>query len=165
MKITLQLEDFALTSLRIDWALPPMGEMDPTGTTELGFDYKVATHHSDPWKYRMTFQAAIDEKTGNGEPQGYRIRAEIIGYFRLDPEVPEAKRDAQVLINGVSQLYSTLRGVIATATGSFAGDKFVMPSIMPQDLVRQVEENRARRLAEGPSKAAGDDGETTQSSP
>lgn len=156
MKISLQLEDFVLSSLHIDWTPPAVGKVDLPKSTQMRFDYSTGTHVSDPLRHRMTFKAEFLEKAEGDLPHGYRIQAEIIGFFRIDPDLPEEKRQAQVRINGVSQLYSTLRGLIAAATGSFPGGKFVLSSIMPHDIVRQVEEKRAHSASEQAPKAKTD---------
>lgn len=144
MKISLQLEEFVLNSLHIDWTPPAVGKAAPPQSTQMRFDYSLGTHVADALRHRMTFKAEFQEMAEDDLPQGYRIQAEIAGFFQIDPDLSEEKRQAQVRINGVSQLYSTLRGLLAAATGCFPGGKFVLPSIMPQDVVRQIEEKRAQ---------------------
>jgi hypothetical protein len=153
MKIPLQPEEFVLNSLHVDWAPPSPGKAASPKSTRMLFDYSMGTHIADPLRHRMTFKAEFLEMAEDELPQGYRIQPEIVGFFQIDPELPEERRQAQVRINGVSQLYSTLRGLIAATTGSFPGGKFVLPSILPQDVVRQIEEKRSQSLLKRSARA------------
>jgi hypothetical protein len=60
-----------------------------------------------------------------------------------------------VRVNGVSILYGILRGIIANATGMFPNGKFLLPTVMPQDIVKKIEaEKAAARQAKPDTKPA-----------
>ena len=95
----------------------------------------------------MHFRATFHQIGARRQKVGYSINCEIVGLFCLTKAAPQGKEDLLFRLNGVSQLYGALRGIISTATGSFAGGLFVLPSIMPQEIVEQTEKRRASRSA------------------
>ena len=72
------------------------------------------------------------------EPAGYDVEADIVGFLRVDEEMPDEEKDKLVPANGVSVLYGVLRGVVGASTGAFAGGKLVLPTMMPHDIVKTV---------------------------
>lgn len=115
------------------------------------FDYEVGVHKVEKNRYKVTFRLTAQEQTQNGEPLGKNIDAEITGTFLFEKSKAKDEMDFYARMNGISTLYGILRGVIATSSGLFPGDKIVLPSIMPQTIVALVDEAR-HNLENAPHK-------------
>ncbi len=98
----------------------------------------------------MDFRFKLQEQTADQKPLGFRLTVEIVGFFTIGDQIPPEKVELQTRVNGVSVLYGILRGLVANVTGSFPVGKLVLPTVMPQDIVNDVE----RRKAEERNKEA-----------
>lgn len=142
----LQLDDYFLTRLHVDFAMPDDGKAEIENVA-IDFDYDVLVNREDPLLFFLVLRIFVAEETEDEERVGHRIDCEINGNFRMPEEIPEEQREAMRRINGVSILYSTLRGIVGGVTGSFPDGLFCLPTIMPQDVVRRVEERKERERA------------------
>lgn len=149
MQPVCQLEEFALTKLHVDFQ-PPKRDEAQVSQASFAFDYAVATQEKQQHRYRLTFQVGCKEVTDTSEPVGASIEAEIVGYFTFDVSDSKEKMDKLIRLNGVSILYGILRGIVATTTGVFPGGKFVLPTVMPQDIVTRVENQKAKSNSSEP---------------
>jgi len=144
MTPVLSLEEFFLTKLNIEWKAPAGNVKVSVESVDMNFEYDVARHVKDPLRRRMIFRAKCSEKTKKDERVGYVIEAEIVGLLVISDSGDEKRNEAIFRINGVSLLLGILRGMVATTTGSFPGGKFNIPSIMPQTIVKNIEEEKAK---------------------
>ncbi len=132
------LHDFFLTRLTVEW-------FEPEKATEIrlrfSFDYDVAYNRDDPNYYRLTFRMS-------GQPDvspkaGYEIDTEIVGYFSFPKETPKDQKEYLIRINGTTILYGILRGELASVTGMFPHGKITLPTVMMQDVIVQLEREKA----------------------
>ena len=141
--LKLQLEDFFLTRLNVVWHPPTKPqEVD----SEFGFGYVVGRHKTDARRFQLTFNIHTEPKVKT-PPVGYAIDCQIIGLFSFIEGVPENEMQQLIRVNGCTILYGILRGQIASVTGSFAGGKFNIPTVMMQEIVQEVEADKAAERA------------------
>lgn len=144
----LQLEDYYLTQLHVDWGIPSTKEPIKVESTECSFDYEVGVHTKAPQRRMLKLKVKMQEQDEKGQKVGFRIETEMTGHFSFTEATPSGKEEYVLRVNGVSMLYGTLRGILGTITGSFPGRRFSLPSIMPNEIVKQVEEAREKRSAQ-----------------
>ena len=144
---TLQLDNYFLTRLQVDLALPKTDQVIEVKATDCVFDYDVAIHKERPQHRLLRFKAIFQELDGQKQKIGYHVECEMVGFFTVTEATPKGQEEAVIRLNGVSQLYGALRGILATATGMFACGRLNLPSIMPQEIVEQVEKRRAAAQA------------------
>lgn len=138
----LQLEEFYLTRLHIDWHQPPdakgKGRMLVQGMNAV--DYDVMRRRGDARLFALKLRYTLRPT----EPKaGLEIDSEIVGIFRFPKTMPEDEMQKLIRINGGMILYGILRGEIACHTGSFPGGKFVLPTVNMPDIVRRIEAAKA----------------------
>jgi preprotein translocase subunit SecB len=148
MRKILQLEDFSLSRLHVDWHEP---EGDAKVMVESFLDYDVARHRRDKKRFRVDLRVRIAPPV-KGPKVGYEIDSEIVAIFSFPEGVAEDQMQRLVRFNGCFILYGILRGEIASFTGSFPGGKFLLPTVDMEEVVRAVEKRRAER---GSIKRAG----------
>ena len=136
--LKLQLDEFFLTRLHVDWHFP---EKPQQVTSGFSFTYDVARHKTEPKRFRLSFtlRTTPQDKT---PPVGYEIDCQIVGLFSFVDGVPENEMQSIIRINGCTILYGILRGQIAGITGSFAGGKFNLPTVMMNEVVKAVEDDK-----------------------
>lgn len=152
----LLLEDYFLTRLHLDWHFPPDGPAVQVKKVRSQFDYEVAKHTTDPRRRMLKFRAAFQELDANQQHLGHRVECEVVGLFSFTEATPKDKEEFLIRVNGISMLYGALRGLLTSATGAFPSGRFAMPSIMPQDIVNEVETRHAEEAAKAkpPSEPA-----------
>jgi len=148
MSPTLQLENFYVVSLNVDCVPPGAKFPVEVQLTNSSFDYDIGARKEDPARRVMQFKAFFQQLDGNQQKIGFTVRCELIGLFRFTEATPKGKEEAVLRINGVSQLYGAMRGIVSAATGSFPFGHFILPSIMPQEIVEQVEKDKAAASAQ-----------------
>ena len=158
----LLLEQHFLKRLHIDWKAPSSEPMSPVATTRCSFDYEVAVHRTEPLRRMLTFRLQAQQLDHEQQAVAHKVDCEIVGLFSLTSATPAGREEEILRINGVSILYGILRGVFLTTTGAFPGGGFLLPSVMPQDIVRQVEE---KRVHPAPEQAPGAKADTAPVNP
>lgn len=138
----LQLEDYFLTRLHVDFSFPN-GEEVHVEELSIDFDFDSLTHRDDPLRRMLTLRVRAGEQTSDGEPVAHQLECEINGHFRIPEEIPEDHREGLVCVNGVSILYSTLRGIIGNLSGSFPAGRLCLPTINPEDVVERAQKARS----------------------
>ena len=138
----LQLEDYFLTRLKVDFNFPNDAEVRVEHFS-LDFDYDVLTHQDDPLRRMLTLRVGIGQLAKDGSKVAHQIECEINGQFRIPEEMENDQREGMLRVNGVSILYSTLRGIIGNLSGSFPEGRLCLPTILPQDVVKNIEESNA----------------------
>lgn len=141
--LKLQLEDFLLTKMSVVWH-PPVKET--TVTSEFHFGYDVRRHKENKRRFRLDFTMHVTPKQKN-PIAGYEIESNISGLFTFTEGTTEEEMQQLIRVNGCTVLYGVLRGHIGTATGCFPGGKFTLPTVMMQDVVQTVEEEKAAERA------------------
>jgi preprotein translocase subunit SecB len=136
-----QLEDYVLTRLHLDF-IPPQEDEVQINQARSAFDYSVGVHQKEKHRYRLEFRVKCHEADSKGNKVGYELETEIVGFFSFNESDPKEKMEMLVRLNGVSILYGILRGIVATASGSFPAGKFLLPTVMPQDVVESVEKGK-----------------------
>jgi len=151
----LQLEDYFLTRLHVDFSFPKEEEVH-VEELSFDFDFDSLTHRDDPLRRMLTLRVRAGEQTENGEPVAHQLDCEINGQFQVPEEIPEDHREGLVCVNGVSILYSTLRGIIGNLSGSFPAGRLCLPTINPKELVENVvnAKTRENRVDPKPNKKA-----------
>ena len=139
--VPLQLEEFFLSKLHVDWVpLPSEGEF-LVKFLNLRLAYELATNVQNKHAYQMTLSIAGEDVCENAPGSGFKFDAVIVGQYRLENATPEQEA-LLARINGVSLLYSTFRGIIGATTGTFQHGRLVLPSIDPRAIVEQVEKGK-----------------------
>lgn len=147
MSTILQLENYFLGHLRMDFHFPKDGEGRDRNLS-LSFDYDALQHSEEPLRRLLRLRVAISERDADGQKIGHDIECEINGQFLVPEELEPEKQEGLLRINGLSILYSTLRGILGNVTGSFPGERLCLPTILPPDVVASIE---ARKQQEGAS--------------
>jgi preprotein translocase subunit SecB len=141
-----QLEDFALLRMNVDFnVLEKKGHLDKPASESIAFDLEFATNLKDKDRYRVVLHLWCRQETEGGEPCGFAIESRILGIvnFPSEQEADEIKRDSLIKLNSISILYGLIRGMIANATGAFPARKYVLPAIMPQDILQMVADTKS----------------------
>ena len=132
------LEEFFMTRVNLAWH-------DPKETTTVGvehkFDYDVHRNTQQKNLFRLVFRFGLSSQTP--APIGYVLDSEIVGYFSFPEETSEENMQALIRYNGCTILYGILRGQIANITGSFPHAKLVLPTVMMEEVVKNIEERKA----------------------
>lgn len=148
--VVVQLEEFLLTKLHVDWTPPQKPDSQDLCNSKLSFDYDVAQHADEPRRYRLMFRVSV--KPSDTPPVGYSIDAEIAGIFLFPEGTPEDRQHFLLLVNGATILYGILRGQIGMTTGGFVGGKYNLPTVMMQQVMPEIEERKAKAKAAQSSK-------------
>ena len=144
------LEEFFMTRLNLAWHDP---KETTTVSIEHKFDYDVHRNTQQKNLFRLVFRFGLSSQTP--APVGYALDSEIIGYFRFPDEATEENMQTLIRFNGCTILYGILRGQIANISGSFPNAKLVLPTVMMEEVVRNIEKRKAQeRKPAGPAKKA-----------
>jgi hypothetical protein len=82
-----------------------------------------------------------------------RLDFRMLGFFWFPPEVPDDRIPYLIRVNGCTILYGILRGVVASLTGMFPEGPLALPTIMMQEVVRDIEANRDDASPAAPNAA------------
>lgn len=119
----LQLLNYRFTDLSIHY-VPPADSDSKEHSLQL--EPKVKIHEkSEEQLYELRFKLNIDP----GDGGGLRIEAVFEGLFQAPEMLSGDEALELVQTNGLSLLYSTLRGEIAHLTSSFPVEKVLLPTI------------------------------------
>jgi preprotein translocase subunit SecB len=159
----LRLERYFLSHLKVDFKIPEGVTEVKVCTTKSNFDFEVATSRENPKKHKMEFSVQVREQNEKGETLGHSIECRFIGFFSFTETTPPGKEGYILLVNGVSMLYGALRGLLGIVTANFPGGPFMLPNIMPQEIVQNVQarkqaELRNRKKLKTGTKSAGRSG-------
>lgn len=139
----LQLEDYFLTRLHVDFNFPKETEVQ-VEELSIDFDFDSLTHQDDPLRRMLTLRVRAGEHAEDGEPVAHQLECEINGKFRIPEDIPEEHHEGVICINGVSILYSTLRGIIGNLSGSFPAGRLCLPTIDPKEVVMRVQKAKSK---------------------
>jgi preprotein translocase subunit SecB len=144
MKPVCELNNFFLRHLEVSGA-------DKIDTSEISLhcalDYDLFCNDQDDHKIRMVLRVKVTpDKNEETQTCPYEIKAEIEGFFTFSDELSDEQMGYLVRVNSATILYGILRGEIANVTGSFPSGKFLLPTVMMQDVVGEIEERKEKAL-------------------
>jgi len=155
MKELIKLNDFFLTRLHVDWRAPKAKTKSPGDKPII--DYNVFQYKKNDRLFKL--ELMVRAHSGNpSKEDGQEIDAEIIGIFSFSKDASENEMHSLIRINGLTILYGLLRGHLATITGAFPGQRFILPSIYMNNVILEVEQRRKKnsvkktRVSKKPSK-------------
>jgi len=138
----LQLEDFHMTRLHVDWYQPEAKDKGHMSVqSRFWIDYDVMRRTTDKRLFALKLRFKLGPQGGQRQA-GYAIDTEIVGLFRFPESLSEEDMQKLVRVNGGMILYGILRGQIAGFTGSFPGGKFTLPAVYMPDVVAKIESER-----------------------
>lgn len=139
-----ELEEFFFTKIHVAWHEPAKA-----GSAEVDylFDYEIGRHADEKNRYRLVFRVGAHPRSSI--PAGYVMDSEVVGFFRFPPDMVREMMERLIRINGCTILYGILRGHLATVSGTFPGRKLLLPTVMMEEVVQEIE-----RLKSPPAKAA-----------
>jgi hypothetical protein len=149
----LQLDDYFLTRLQIDYTFPREGVVTQADSVTSIFDYDLGHHREEPRRRMMRLKVDFQELDQKQEKIGYTIQCEITGFFSFTDSTPKDKEELVLRVNGFALLYGALRGVLATTTAVCPGGRFSVPNVMPNEIVADIERRR-QESAKNASQAA-----------
>ncbi len=141
-----ELETFNLSKLHVE-ALN--SSADNEFSAMYSFDYNVLCRKDEPRIKKLVMQYSLVPNQEDETPRcPYAIDVEIEGVFSFPDDTPAENIDYLCRVNGLTILYGILRGEIANVTGSFKNGKFILPTVMMQDVVQDIEKRKAEARAE-----------------
>lgn len=137
-----------MTRVNVAWHEP-----SEPGSVEIDFlfDYDVARHATEKKRFRLAFRVGVKSKSP--APVDYSLDCEIVGFFSFPEDTAEETMQRLIRLNGCTILYGILRGQLANITGSFPRQKLILPTVMMEDVVNDIEREKAQARAAKPSGA------------
>lgn len=136
---SLTLVNYQFTKLSCIWK---DGKNTKTNHGNMLIDYDVFRNNANPLLFRLDLKVSIDPEKDDA---GMKIDTCIVGFFQFDEGTPEDEMHTLVRINGISILYSTLRGHISVLTSNFPSGCTLLPSIIVKDVVDTIESKRQEK--------------------
>lgn len=131
------LDEFFMTRVNVAWHEPSQpGSVD----IDFLFDYDVARHSTEKHHFRLALRLVAISRTPT--PVDYSADCEIIGFFRFPEDSTDETMQRLIRINGCTILYGILRGQLANITGSFPRQKLILPTVMMEDVVHEIEKKK-----------------------
>ena len=109
--------------------------------------YNVYQNEENPLLYKIDFQVIIKD----GDQGEAKCAAFIEGYFSFDEQSDSETRDYLIRLQGCTTLYGILRGILSSITSMTRSRKILLPNIMMQEVVKDIEEGRQREESEDKS--------------
>lgn len=135
-----------MTRVNVAWHEP-----SEPGSVEIDFlfDYDVARHATEKNRFRLAFRVGVKSKTPS--PVDYSLDCEIVGFFSFPEGTADDVMQRLIRLNGCTILYGILRGQLANITGSFPRQKLILPTVMMEDVVNQIEREKAQARGKTPT--------------
>ncbi len=146
----LQLADYSLSKLHMDFVHSEQDE-GQSNLLSLSFDYDIFINTDSELRRMLALKVYGFQHCKNGQKTGLDFELEIRGIFLLPESMEADRQEALLRLNGVSILYSTLRGIVGNLSGSFPGGRFCLPTVLPQEILKHVEA-RKQSNAQSPAK-------------
>lgn len=146
MKPVCELEDFHVNKLNVEGVdIEKSNEI----SVAMSFDYELAFKTDNPLIIKISMKYEVGPNPEDEKPRcPYKINAEITGIFTISEEAPKEQMPFISRVNTLTILYGILRGEVANVTGSFQNGKFILPTVMMQDVVKEVEALKTKARAE-----------------
>lgn len=138
MPATLELDDFFLTKLHVDWLSKDDLLPAELATEDVDIEQEVVCRSAERHVYALKLRVRLRPSVKRGKA-AYAVDAEVVGMFRVTGEMPEDVMRDLVRTNGGTILYGILRGQIATFTGTFLAGKFALPTVSMTEVVARNE--------------------------
>lgn len=139
MIIPMQLEQFALTEFSLRLVQGPGMEKASDGRFQIGFDLAKIDL---PAPFKVVLR--VEHSFLHQETALVEVRAVIVGFFKLPPELTAAQADTLLKINGLSMLYGALRGLVLSFSGAFPpGVRCILPTVNMAQVVSEAEAEAA----------------------
>ena len=126
VKPPLQLETYYFTKVAVsaDPCYEPKEGVPPAITidTKVG----IGQHNDDPSRWMVTL--GVHAKSPDEKPIPYNVDLEVVGFFRVVPEVERGKVPLLVQANGAAILYSAAREYLLTITGRGPWPPIALPT-------------------------------------
>ena len=151
MKPVCELEDFHVNKLVVEGIdIEKSNEI----SVAMSFDYEIAFKTDNPFIVKTVMQYTVGPNTEDDKPRcPYKIQADIEGVFSFREDTLKEHMPIISRINSLTILFGILRGEIANITGSFKNGKFILPTVMMQDVVKEVEALKAKARTEKPAES------------
>jgi preprotein translocase subunit SecB len=142
MKSVCELEDFCINKLMIEG----LQEEDSEETSVFfGFDYDLSCRTDNQHIIKIVLKYSIGPNPDDPKPRcPYSIHAEMEGIFRFPEDMEDIQMAYLCRVNSLTILYGILRGEIANVTGSCKNGKFILPTVMMEDIVTGIEERKTK---------------------
>lgn len=126
----LQLSNYVVTnySYKINFSAkqPPKDRHD---AGEADVDFTVKGHASDPNRFLVIMNIALNKKPAQFKKSRYQISMELLGEFQVRAGLNEEQKHKLIFNNGSAILYGIARGVVAQFTGGCGTDRFLLPAV------------------------------------
>ena len=122
----LQLETYYFTKVAV--SADPCYEPKDGSSPAITIDTKVGIgqHNDDPSRWMVTL--GVHAKSPDEKPIPYNVDLEVVGFFRVVPEVERGKVPLLVQANGAAILYSAAREFLLTITGRGPWPPIALPT-------------------------------------
>ena len=105
---------------------------------ELSIGFELGKNEDTPTDYKL---ALLIKTTPDYHPST-KVSAKITGFFRFEEECPEGERERMITLQGLTTLYSLLRGYVGSLTASSPLGLTMLPMIMMKDVIEQAREKQ-----------------------
>ena len=142
MNLVCELNEFFVRDLQINGT----DKIDSKSVSmTYGFDYDLSCKDEDCHQVRMVLRVTLGpDKSEEMRTCPYEIKATIEGFFTFSDELDDKQMAYLVRVNSATVLYGILRGEVASVTGSFPAGKFLLPTVMMQDVVKEIEDRKSK---------------------
>lgn len=123
MSLPLQLESHFFTKVEVE----ANSAYRPSDDQRVGIhtEVELAQHKDDNRRWQVVLNLRVEPADGKIP---YKINLQVIGLFRVGPEVEEKKMPFLVHANGAAMLYSSAREFLLIITGRGPWDAFYLPT-------------------------------------
>ena len=127
VKPPLRLETYYFTKVAVsaDPCYEPQEEGAAPAIT-IDTDVGLGQHSDDPDRWMVTLGGHA--KSPDEKPIPYKIDLEVVGFFRVEPDVDKEKAPLLIQANGAAILYSAAREYILTITGRGPWPPMLLPT-------------------------------------
>jgi preprotein translocase subunit SecB len=88
----------------------------------------VAGHKEDPFRWKCVVRVESQNPPDRKYP--YDFLATLVGYFKVDEQVPRENVESLIKVNGASVLYSAAREMLASTTGRGPFPEVLLPTVI-----------------------------------
>lgn len=110
---------------------------------QMGLSLNVSEKIDSPLNFLLLLGITLNSEDAAFKNAGFKAFLEIGGFFELSSDLTEQEKTNYLLLNGLSMLYSTARGVIAQLTCQTAR-KIVVPAINIAEFAQNYVEDKAK---------------------
>ena len=141
MKNPIQLVNYQFIKFNCNWNDGANSEKN-----RIAMDYSVAINNKNPNLYRLDFLVL---STPQEDSRGITLDVHMQGFFQFAEGISKEEMETILRINGSTILYGALRGHVSSMTACFPGGSVLLPTIIMQDVVEQIEANKQAASKEG----------------